>query len=139
MSTHTFSRRRLAAAFVRSQGGPIDINVEHVARGEWVVTITDKAQEPKGAPIKLAFANGNDIKVHAAGCADLSKAPTKSAAYNGIHTQTFDAGTDERDVWVDFNEDFLNEGGADAAWPLEFLPCCHAAGLAKNSDRTWED
>lgn len=90
------------------------------------------------APIKLAFANGQDIKVHAAGCADLKKAVTKREAFNGIHTQTFPAGTDERDVWVDFNEDFL-EGGPEAAWPLEFLPCCHGAGLAKNADRTWEN
>lgn len=88
---------------------------------------------------KLAFANGNDIKVHGAGCADLKKAATKRAAQNGIHTQTFPAGTDERDVWVDFNEDFLNEGGADNAYPLEFLPCCYAAGLAKNADRTWSE
>ncbi|QIG58119.1 hypothetical protein SEA_ZEPP_31 [Microbacterium phage Zepp] len=90
-----------------------------------------------GKVIKLAFANGQDIKVHAADCADLKKAATKRAAHNGIHTQTFPAGTDERDVWIDFNDDFLNEGGADAAWPLEFLPCCHGAGLAKNADRTW--
>lgn len=91
------------------------------------------------APIKLAFANGQDIKVHAATCADLKKAATKRAAHNGIHTQEFPAGTDERDVWVDFNDDFLGEGGAAAAWPLEFLPCCHEAGLAKNADRTWDE
>jgi len=102
---------------------------------------TPKAAAKKPAStrsIKLAFANGNDIKVHAAGCADLKKAATKRQAHNGIHTSTFPAGTDERDVWVDFNEDFLNEGGADNAYPLEFLPCCHAAGLAKNADRSWD-
>lgn len=102
---------------------------------------TPKAAAKKpvaGKVVKLAFANGQDIKVHAAGCADLKKAATKRQAHNGIHTQTFPAGTDERDVWVDFNDDFLEEGGADAAYPLEFLPCCHAAGLAKNADRTWD-
>jgi hypothetical protein len=87
--------------------------------------------------ISLAFANGHDIKVHAATCADLKKAPTKRAAYNGIHTQDFADGTDERDVWEDFNIDFLEEGGADAAYPLVFLPCCAAAGLVANDDRTW--
>lgn len=97
------------------------------------------APAPATAPIKLAFANGQDIKVHAASCADLKKAATKRAAHNGIHTQEFPAGTDERDVWIDFNEDFLIESGADGAYPLEFLPCCHEAGLAKNADRTWSE
>jgi len=92
----------------------------------------------KTQPVVLAFANGTDIKVHAAGCADLKKAATKREAHNGIHEQTFPIGTDERDVWIDFNEDFLNEGGADAAYPLEFLPCCKPAGLVSNPDRTWE-
>lgn len=90
-------------------------------------------------PFKLAFANGSDIKVHAAGCADLKKAPTRRAAHNGIHTQTFPAGTTERDVWIDFNEDFLEEQGANGAYPLEFLPCCQSTGLAKNADRTWSE
>lgn len=99
---------------------------------------TTKKPGSAALPIKLAYANGREIKVHAAGCADLKKATTKREAYNGIHTQTFPAGTDERDVWADFNEDFLYDG-PDGAWPLEFLPCCHAAGLAKNSDRTWEN
>lgn len=92
----------------------------------------------KTQPVELAFANGQDIKVHAAGCADLNKAATKREAYNGIYTQTFPVGTTERDVWIDFNEDFLAEGGADAAWPMEFLPCCKPAGLVADSDRTWD-
>lgn len=87
--------------------------------------------------IKLTFANGNDVKVHAAGCANLRAPRTRREAYNGFHTIDFPAGTDERDVWI--NEDFLYEGGADAAWPLEFLPCCHEAGLVKNADRSWNE
>jgi hypothetical protein len=99
---------------------------------------TPKAEPaPAAEPIKLAYANGQEIKVHSAGCADLKKAATKREAHNGIHTQTFPAGTDEREVWIDFNDDFLEEGGADAAYPLVFLPCCHEAGLVKNADRTW--
>ena len=95
--------------------------------------------------LSLTFAQGHDIKVHAAGCADLSKAPTRRAAYNGVHTQQFPDGTTERDVWIDFNEDFLYEAAemypdqdpALAAWPLIFLPCCAKAGLVANADRTW--
>ena len=89
--------------------------------------------------LSLTFAQGHDIKVHAAGCADLSKAPTKRAAYNGVHTQRFPDGTSERDVWIDFNIDFLEEGGAESAWPLIFLPCCAKAGLVANDDRTWTE
>lgn len=91
------------------------------------------------APVALAIATGQEVKVHAATCADLKKAPTKRAAYNGIHTQTFPAGTTERDVWIDYNEDFLYEGGADSAWPLVFLPCCATAGLVADADRTWNE
>lgn len=89
------------------------------------------------ATIRLTFAQGHDVDVHAAGCADLKKSATKSAAYNGMHEQDFPVGTDERDVWVDFNYDFLEEGGEAAAWPIRFLPCAHAAGLARNADRSW--
>lgn len=92
----------------------------------------------KTQPVVLAFANGTDIKVHAAGCADLNKAATKREAHNGIHTQTFPIGTTERDVWIDFNEDFLAESGADGAYPLEFLPCCKPAGLIADADRSWD-
>lgn len=98
---------------------------------------TPEPEAAPAAPIKLAYANGQEIKVHAASCADLKKAATKREAHNGIHTQEFPAGTDEREVWADFNDDFLEEGGADAAYPLVFLPCCHEAGLVKNADRTW--
>jgi hypothetical protein len=92
---------------------------------------------PTAPRVNLAIAVGDLTKVHAADCADLKKAPAKRAAYNGIHTQSFPAGTDERDVWLDYNDDFLAEGGAEAAWPLTFLPCCAGAGLAPNADRTY--
>lgn len=106
-----------------------------------VATKKPAAKKPGSTkpPVKLSFCNGQAIKVHAAGCADLKKATTKHEAHNGIHTQTFPAGTDERQVWIDFNDDFLEESGADGAYPLEFLPCCHGAGLVKNADRTWEN
>lgn len=97
------------------------------------------APAPAGPDIKLTFATGEDTKVHAATCADLKKAATKRAAHNGFHTLTFPAGTDERAVWLDHNDDFLSEGGAEAAWELTFLPCCHEAGLIKNPDRTWSE
>ena len=89
--------------------------------------------------IKLAYSIGQNVKVHAADCADLKKVATIREAFNGIHTQTFDDGTTERDVWIDFNEDLLYEGGADSAWPLTFMPCCARTGLVPNSDRSWTE
>lgn len=89
--------------------------------------------------IKLTIAQGDQVKVHATGCADLSKAPTKRAAYNGIFEFNQPDGSSERDAWIDYNQDFLAEGGADAAWPLVFLPCCAAAGLLPDANRTWEE
>jgi len=89
--------------------------------------------------IELTFAQGDSIKVHAAGCADLKKIATRRDAYNGIYTMTFPDGIDEREVWIDFNEDFLYESGVDGAWPLEFLPCCKRTGLISNPDRSWTE
>ena len=40
---YTFTNGSDARKFVRAHGGPIHIEVEHVKRGEWVVTITDKS------------------------------------------------------------------------------------------------
>lgn len=71
------------------------------------------------------------VEVHSAACADVAKK---------LATHRFeDAGTAEvdttREAWVEYNIDFLDEGGAEAAWDIRFLPCC---GLKVDNDRSWK-
>ena len=37
-----FTNGRDAERFARAQGGPITIDIEHAARGDWTVTISPK-------------------------------------------------------------------------------------------------
>lgn len=72
--------------------------------------------------MKLITINGNggndyDVAVHAAGCADVPK------AIRG-HDYFEDDFETRRDLWLDYNADFLAEGGEDAAWAIHFHPCC---------------
>jgi hypothetical protein len=75
--------------------------------------------------MKLVTINGNgnndyDVSVHRADCADVAKATKGHDWFN----DEFDS---KRDLWLDYNSDFLAEGGEDAAWPIHFYPC--TAGL----------
>lgn len=75
--------------------------------------------------MKLVTVNGNgnndyDVSVHRADCADVPKAKRGHDWFN-------DEFETKRDLWLDYNSDFLAEGGEDAAWPIHFFPC--TAGL----------
>lgn len=75
--------------------------------------------------MKLVTINGNgnndyDVSVHRAGCADVPK------AIKG-HDHFLEEWDSKRDLWLDYNSDFLAEGGEEAAWPIHFYPC--TAGL----------
>jgi hypothetical protein len=40
--TKEFTNEKDAKAFARSQGGPVNIHIEKVARGRWIVDISSK-------------------------------------------------------------------------------------------------
>lgn len=71
--------------------------------------------------MKLVTINGNgnndyDVSVHRADCADVAK----SIKGHDYFREEFET---KRDLWLDYNSDFLAEGGEDAAWPIHFYPC----------------
>ena len=71
--------------------------------------------------MKLVTINGNgqndyDVSVHRADCADVAK------SIKG-HDHFFEEWETKRDLWLDYNADFLAEGGPDSAWPIHFYPC----------------
>lgn len=69
--------------------------------------------------MKLVTINGNgnndyDVSVHADGCKDVPKAIRGHAYFR----EEFDT---KRDLWLDYNGDFLAEGSG--AWDIHFYPC----------------
>lgn len=80
--------------------------------------------------MKLVTINGNgnndyDVAVHKAGCADVPKA-IKGHDYFEEEFET------KRDLWLDYNSDFIAEGGEENAWPIHFHPC--TKGLPDGGD-----
>lgn len=69
--------------------------------------------------MKLVTINGNgnndhDVAVHRADCGDVKKA-IRGHDYFEEEFET------KRDLWLDYNSDFLAEGSG--AWPIYFYPC----------------
>lgn len=73
--------------------------------------------------MKVVTINGNgqgdyDVSVHRADCADVPKA-IRGHDYFEEEFET------KRDLWLDYNSDFIAEGGEENAWPVHFFPCTH--------------
>lgn len=71
--------------------------------------------------MKLITINGNgqgdyEVAVHRADCADVKKA-TRG---HDFFEEEFDT---KRELWLDYNADFITEDDEDAAWPIHFHPC----------------
>lgn len=64
------------------------------------------------------------VEAHGTGCRDIAR-KARTFGVEAWEAGDFDT---EREVFEDYNADFLAEGGEDAAWPIRFLPCC---GLTK--------
>jgi hypothetical protein len=71
------------------------------------------------------------VEVHGEGCGDITR---KVRARSHEVSYTFEFET-TREVWLDYNLDFLEESGPTAAWEMKFLPCC---GLKVDNDRSFE-
>lgn len=80
--------------------------------------------------MKLVTINGSggtdpyDVMVHKFGCADIKKALKRDNFPHNSFTEEFDS---KRELWLDYNSDFLAEGGEESAWPIHFYAC--TAGL----------
>ncbi len=71
------------------------------------------------------------VEAHGAGCADIAR---KVRARSHEVSYTFEFET-TREVWLDYNLDFLEEGGPTSAWDIKFMPCC---GLKVDNDRSYD-
>lgn len=56
---------------------------------------------------------------HKAGCSDLKKLAQRHEVLDVEHYAT------KYDAWLDYNYDFIAEGGADSAWPIDWKACAN--------------
>lgn len=80
--------------------------------------------------MKVVTINGSggtdpyDVMVHKFGCRDIPKALRRDNFPHDHFVEEFES---KRELYLDYNADFLEEGGEDSAWAIHFYPC--TAGL----------
>lgn len=82
------------------------------------------------ASITIIHKSNGDTEAHATGCRDIAR-KLKTPFFDG--GAVIDAET-TREVWLDYNSDYLAEGGSEAAWGIDFKPCCK---LIVDDNRTY--
>lgn len=75
--------------------------------------------------MRLAFINnggptGADVIAHRDGCADIARELRHPFS---DHAGTGDYET-KTEAWADYNADFIEDDGPEAAWDIDFKPCC---------------
>lgn len=66
--------------------------------------------------INGTYSGDYDVAVHRADCKDVAKASKGRDSFE----EEFDT---KRELWLDYNADFIAEGGEDSAWPIHFHNC----------------
>lgn len=85
--------------------------------------------------MKVVTINGSggtdpyDVMVHKFGCKDIKKAIMRDGFPHSYFVEEFES---KRELYLDYNSDFINEGGEDSAWPIHFYPCTN--GLPDGGD-----
>lgn len=79
--------------------------------------------------MKVVTINGNgggdwDVSIHKFGCRDIKREITKGGFRRDYFIEEIDS---KREHWLEYNADFIAEGGESSAWPMHFHPC--TAGL----------
>ena len=76
--------------------------------------------------MKVTVINGSggtdpyDVMVHKAGCRDIAKAVRRDGF---PHDSWDEETTSKREFWLEYNSDFIAEGGESNAWPVHFYAC----------------
>lgn len=70
---------------------------------------------------QVALVNISDgsVQGHRAGCADLTRGNLRRHASEAWTLRV----VDKAHAWLEYNSDFLAEGGEDNAWPIDWKPC----------------
>lgn len=84
--------------------------------------------------MKVVTINGNgtdmyDVAIHKVGCPAAKRAIMKDGFPRDYFVEEIDT---KREHWLDYNYDFINEGGEDNAWPMHFHACTE--GLPDGGD-----
>lgn len=67
--------------------------------------------------IALISISDGDVQGHKAGCADLTRGKARRSTAWEFEVE------DKAHAWLDYNSDFLAEGGEDNAYHIHWLPC----------------
>ncbi len=76
--------------------------------------------------MRVVTINGNggtdpyDVMVHKEGCADIKKAIKRDGFPHESFTEDIES---KRAHWLEYNADFIAEGGEDSAWAMHFYAC----------------
>lgn len=70
--------------------------------------------------VTIANAANGEVHGHKAGCADLKR--SKAYALHRDEQFTVEVET-KREAWLDYNSDFIAEGGEGNAYPIEWMAC----------------
>lgn len=68
--------------------------------------------------IQLVNMKNGSVCGHKAGCSDLKKLATSGHAVLDVHEVASKA-----ESWYDYSADFINEGGVDSAYEIEWKAC----------------
>lgn len=88
--------------------------------------MTKQAHKYDGIHFQVVTMNMRDgsVQGHIHGCADLKRGvkkfaePSQADDFMDVETKA--------DAWLDYNSDFLAEGGPDNAYDIQWLPCAKA-------------
>ena len=88
--------------------------------------MSKQAHKYDGIHFQVVTMNMRDgsVQGHIHGCADLKRGvkkfaePSQADDFMDVETKA--------DAWLDYNSDFLSEGGPDNAYDIQWLPCAKA-------------
>ena len=69
--------------------------------------------------IRLVNMTNGTVAGHKAGCSDLKKLAQRHEVLDVEET------TSKRAAWLEYNVDFIAEGGVDNAWPIDWKACAN--------------
>ena len=86
------------------------------------------------AKITVIHQGNGDTEAHSAGCRDIARKLRTPEFLGTDDGGCILEGATTREIWLEYNMDYLEEGGVDSAWGIDFKPCCN---LTVDNNRTY--
>lgn len=78
-------------------------------------------------PLSITLINTDSgVIAHKTGCRDIAR-DIKTHGLGPFPADHFvEDSTSKRQTFLDYNSDFIAEGGEENAWPIDWKPCCNS-------------